>query len=104
LNSDDFIREYKGTGPVCDDSERYAVVSSSQYVDEVVFNTGGADSKPTIEVVKPDYIVIGSDWARRDYYAQMGFTQDWLDERNIGLVYIPYTKHISSTAIKKRIS
>lgn len=104
LNSDEFIREYKGASPVCDDTERHAVVSSSQFVDEVVFNSGGADSKPTIDLVKPDYIVIGSDWARRDYYTQMGFDQDWLDSRNIGLVYIPYTKHISTTAIKKRMS
>jgi hypothetical protein len=55
-------------------------------------------------MVKPDYVLIGSDWARKDYYKQMGFTQDWLDARGIGLIYIPYTKGISSTEIKKRIS
>jgi hypothetical protein len=54
-------------------------------------------------IVKPDYIIIGSDWARRDYYAQMGFDQDWLDERNIGLIYVPYTAGISSTDLKTGI-
>ena len=34
----------------------------------------------------------------------MGFTQDWLDERNIGLAYIPYTQGISTTELKKRIA
>jgi hypothetical protein len=48
-------------------------------------------------------IIVGSDWARRDYYSQMGFTQDWLDERGIGLCYIPYTLGISTTDLKKRI-
>jgi hypothetical protein len=51
----------------------------------------------------PDIIAIGSDWARRDYYTQMAFDQDWLDERGIALMYIPYTQGISSTAIKERV-
>jgi hypothetical protein len=34
----------------------------------------------------------------------MGITQDWLDERGIGLVYLPYTAGISSTDIKARLS
>jgi hypothetical protein len=54
-------------------------------------------------MVSPDYIIIGSDWARRDYYLQMGFTQDWLDQRGIGLIYIPYTEGISTTDIKNRM-
>jgi glycerol-3-phosphate cytidylyltransferase len=70
----------------------------------VVPNSGGADSKPTIDLVEPDLIVIGSDWARRYYHKQMGFTQDWLDERGIGLMYLPYTTGISSTEIKQRLS
>ena len=55
------------------------------------------------ELVNPDYIVVGSDWANKDYYSQMNFTQEWLDERNIGLIYIPYSKDISSSQIKNRI-
>ena len=55
-------------------------------------------------MVQPNYIIIGSDWARKDYYKQMGFTQDWLDERDIGLIYVPYTDGISTTEIKRRIN
>ena len=84
-------------------AERARVLLSCRYVSKVIPNYSGADSKPAIETVAPDLVVIGSDWARRDYYAQMGFTQDWLDERGIGLVYIPYTEGISSTAIKARL-
>lgn len=104
LNSDEFILAYKGKGLVMTYAERRAVLKACRYVDEVIENWGGADSTTAIDWVCPDLIVIGSDWARRDYYSQMGFTQDWLDERGIGLVYIPYTAGISSTDIKGRLA
>jgi glycerol-3-phosphate cytidylyltransferase len=103
LNTDEFIEEYKGKPPVISYADREAVLLSCRYVDRVVPNTGGTDSKPAIEEVWPEILAIGTDWARRDYYAQMGFDQDWLDERGIALIYIPYTQGISSTAIKERM-
>jgi cytidyltransferase-like protein len=103
LNTDIFVRRYKGSAPVCDYAEREAVLSACIYVHDVIPNTGGHDSKPAIESVRPDIIAVGSDWATRDYHAQMGFTQDWLDERGIMILYIPYTSGISSTAIKARL-
>lgn len=103
LNTDEFISAYKGKPPVMSYQEREAVLLSCRWVEEVIPNYGGTDSKIAIEIVQPDLVVIGSDWAKKDYYAQMGFTQDWLDERGIGLVYIPYTQGISSTDIKKRL-
>jgi glycerol-3-phosphate cytidylyltransferase-like family protein len=84
--------------------EREAVLLGCKFVENVIPNSGNEDSKPSITLVKPSLIVIGSDWARRDYYKQMQFTQDWLDERGIGLCYIPYTQGISTTELKKRIN
>lgn len=103
LNTDEFIQEYKGKPPIMTNSERFSLVESCRYVDEVVWNTGGSDSKPAITKVKPDIIAIGDDWAQKDYYKQMQFTQEWLDDNNIVLVYLPYTKGISTTEIKQRI-
>jgi glycerol-3-phosphate cytidylyltransferase len=103
LNTDEFIEAYKGKAPVISYAEREAVLLSCRSVSAVIPNFGGADSKPAIEMSSPDIIAIGSDWARRDYYSQMGFTQDWLDDRGISLMYIPYTAGISSTAIKARL-
>ena len=103
LNTDSFIQEYKNKQPVCNDQERYDVVASCKYVNQVIWNSGGTDSKPAILSVKPDIIAIGSDWALKDYYQQMDFEQSWLDKLNISLIYIPYTQGISSTEIKKRL-
>jgi cytidyltransferase-like protein len=103
LNTDEFIKAYKGRSPVMSYAEREAVLLGCKYVDAVVPNVGGADSKIAIELAAPDFVIIGSDWARRDYYKQMQFDQDWLDERDISLAYIPYTSGISTTDLKKRI-
>lgn len=103
LNTDEFIVEYKKKAPVISYEDRAEVLMACKYVDNVVANTGGADSKVAIASVHPDIIAIGSDWARKDYYKQMNFDQDWLDWMGISLMYIPYTKGISSTDIKTRL-
>ena len=103
LNEDDFIEAYKGRPPIMSFSERKEVLLACKYVDGVVPNFSGADSKPCIGSVQPDLVVIGDDWAKRDYYAQMQFTQAWLDKHDIGLVYVPYTQGVSTTELKQRI-
>ncbi len=104
LNTDGFIAAYKGKPPVMTYEERRAVLLGLSAVSEVVPNDDGVDSTTAICKVQPDIIAIGTDWARRDYYAQMGFTQDWLDEQGISLIYIPYTAGISTTQVKLRLA
>lgn len=103
LNSDEFIEQYKGKPPIMTFEERKAVLMEFESVNYVIENTGGADSKIAILEVMPNIIAIGSDWARKDYYEQMGFTQDFLDENEIDLLYIPYTQGISTTELKQRL-
>lgn len=104
LNTDEFIESYKGKPPIMSYKERLDVLSEFRSVKNIIPNTNGADSKETILNASPDIIAIGSDWARKDYYKQMGFTQDWLDEYQIMLMYIPYTKGISTTELKRRMA
>lgn len=99
LNTDEFVQRFKRKRPVIRYDDRAAVLAACRYVDRVMRCDG--DSVATVEAAKPDYIVVGSDWAKKDYYAQMGFSQEWLDERGINLVYVPYTNWISSTAIRE---
>lgn len=102
LNTDEFVAQYKQP-TIMNYEERKKSLLSCQYVSSVIPNEGGADSKPAILSVKPDIIAIGDDWAKKDYYKQMNFTQEWLEEQGIVLVYIPYTRGISSSDIRKRI-
>lgn len=104
LNTDEFIQRYKGKPPVTSYAERKKVLEACRYVDHVMPNYGEEDSTWAISEVSPDIIAIGSDWARKDYYSQMGFNQDWLDEHGISMIYIPYTDGISTTELKRRIA
>ena len=103
LNTDEFIYRYKGEYPVISYEERKEVLLSCRYVDKVIPNSGDEDSKPTILDVNPKFIVIGSDWAKKDYYKQMNFTQKWLDDNGYVLIYIPYTDSVSTSLIKEKL-
>lgn len=102
LNTDEFITQYKSK-PIMNYKERELSLLSCKYVSRVVPNIGDGDSKPAILSVNPNIIAVGDDWCRKDYYKQMNFTQEWLEEQGIVLVYIPYTCGISSSDIKQRI-
>ena len=103
LNTDEFVEAYKGRPPVVGYEDRKAVLESCRYVNEVIMNTGGADSKPTILSRRPDAIVIGSDWHGRDYMTQLGVTWDWLRSHRIALIYVPNTEGISSTSLREKL-
>lgn len=103
LNTDEFIEEFKGKPPVYTFEERKQLLNSCKYVYNVIENTGGADSKPAILEADADFIVVGSDWCKKDYYSQMKISQYWLNSLNITLIYVPYTEGISTTLLKQRI-
>ena len=100
VNSDEFIEKYKGARPLYSFEERCQLISALGY--NVERNDG--PGRELINQVQPDILVIGSDWARKDYLSQIGVTQDYLDNYNISLMYVPYTKGISTTDIKRRIN
>lgn len=106
LNSDEFVEKYKGKKPLYSYKERQILLANNRYVWSIQEN-----DSPTLESLlidrhyskKFDILVVGSDWAKKDYYAQIGVTQEWLDTKGILLCYIPYTEGISTTELKERI-
>jgi glycerol-3-phosphate cytidylyltransferase len=102
VNPDNFVASYKQP-PVCTLEERVAVLQACRYVDEVIVNWGGSDSKAAILSVMPHLIVIGSDWKDKDYNKQMGFSDEWLKRHNMQVVYVPYTSTISTTELRERL-
>lgn len=99
VNSDEFIEKYKGKRPIYSFEERCLLISKMGY--HVARNDGAG--RDLILDVQPDILVIGSDWASKDYLKQVNVTQDILDTYNISLMYVPYTQGISSSDIKRRL-
>lgn len=107
LNTDEFIERFKNRAPVQPYETRANMLLACKYVDGVIPNFGEEDSTKTIESLdspnKPDIIAIGSDWAGRDYYAQMGFTKEWLDKGRYVLIYIDRRTGMSTTKLKEMV-
>ena len=113
LNTDEFIARFKSGPPTQSFRERKLVLESCRYVDLVIPNIGEEDSRDTIieacrvlHLMDEDLIeviAIGSDWAGRDYYGQMGFTKEWLDENDLILIYIDRRTGMSTTKIKEKL-
>jgi len=100
LNTDEFIERYKGKKPILTFTERETVLNAIKYVHRVIPNEGEEDSKIAIQKVKPDFIIIGSDWLQRDYCKQMNFDEKFLVDNSISLIYLPRKRDISTTKIK----
>lgn len=103
VNSDQFILNYRGKAPLMSEKDRAGVIAGFRDVDEVVINRELLGQALLIEDVNPDCIVIGQDWALKDYLAQIRVTQRWLDDHNIQLCYVPRTGGWSSTEIKNAV-
>lgn len=103
VNTDEFVETYKGTRPVQSYAERLDMVSAVRWVNETQRNdgTGQAD---LILAADARVILIGDDWAPpRDYLAQLGIDQTFLDRYRIRVVYLPRRGGYSSTLLKALI-
>lgn len=102
VNSDEFVQQYRKKPPAIPYTTRAAVVGAVRQVSWTHKNDG--PGKALIVSTRPDVLLIGSDWAIRDYYEQIGMTQRDLDGYDILLVYVPYTDGISSTLLRGGLS
>ena len=104
LNTDEFVTKYKGKPPTMTYQERYDTIMETDMVDEVIPNDqASGNAKDIILKSGAKLIVVGSDWAVKDYVGQLGINWDWLDRHGIGICYLNYTKGISTTELKRRI-
>ena len=97
--SDKSYKKYRGYRPAKPFNERKCLLESCKYVDMVV-ESDNTKTRQEIKKYKPDIVIVGSDWASKDIYAQYRMKKEDL---NPLLVYQPYTDNITSTQIKERI-
>src|ERR1017187_2976250 len=85
VNTDEFVRKYKGRAP--HDTENTRMLKPREY-GPVALHDG--DTAAWLEKYgrRGGIIAVGSDWARKDYLGQLGVTQDWLDEHDLSVAYL----------------
>ena len=98
VNSDSFVEFYRHKSPIFSQDERMAQVEATGY--RAVLNDGSG--RDLIYSLQPHILAIGSDWLRRDYFAQLAVNPDDLEELGVGLLYLPRGVTISASELKER--
>jgi glycerol-3-phosphate cytidylyltransferase len=97
VSSDELIEAYKGLPPVVTYADRVALIKELRCVDMVIKQAKLVDITQFKEL-KADVFVLGDDWKER--YDNEGI--NWLRD-NDKMIWVPYTKRLSTTAIKQHI-
>jgi glycerol-3-phosphate cytidylyltransferase len=97
VNSDKLVEEYKKTKTIIKINDRVNIVKAIRYVDEVII-TETLDKNVHLKNIKYNVIFIGDDWKGSERWNK---TEQELKKEDVDVVYIPYTKSISTSKIKK---
>ena len=99
VNSDDLVKQYKEKIPIIEENDRKAIVENIKSVDKaLIVNT--LDKTEVLKSIKFDVIFIGDDWKGNSRWEE---TEKQMKCKGIDLFYLPYTKRISSTLLRKKI-
>jgi glycerol-3-phosphate cytidylyltransferase len=99
VSTDELVRSYKNKSPVIPFEERIAIIESIKYVDMVVVQ----ESRDKIAAWKKhhfDILFVGDDWRGSILFEK---TEEELREKNVQVVYLPYTQGVSSTLRRKQL-
>jgi glycerol-3-phosphate cytidylyltransferase len=97
VSSNKLIKKHKYNNPILSLKHRMKVIQALQCVDEVVIQDKLVDIKQ-FKRLKADLFVIGDDWINRHDVPGL----EWLRENN-KVIFLPYTKEVSSSLIKEKI-
>lgn len=96
VNKDSLVRQYKNKDTVIDELSRKTIIENLKAVDEC-FLIDTLDKVELYHKIHFDAIFIGSDWQGNSRWRQ---TEIDLAKYGVEVVYLPYTKNISSTLLK----
>ena len=91
VSTDELIIKEKGREAVIPFEERFAIIESIQYVDEVIPQID-KNKQRIVDLYKIDAISVGSDWKGR------------YPEVSCEMVYFDYTPNVSSTILKEKLN
>ncbi len=99
VHADNVVKEYKNKFPIINENDRKRIIESIKGVDKAVINRF-RDKIKLWELHHFDVIFIGDDWKGTERWNKF---EKELAKINVDVVYIPYTKGISTTEIRRKI-
>jgi glycerol-3-phosphate cytidylyltransferase len=100
VTTDELMMEYKGKKPVISFAERCEIVRALKCVD-VVIAQNTMDKLEVWEKLHFDIMFVGDDWYQTSKWKDI---QKKFEQREIRIVYFPYTQGTSSMLINKTLS
>ena len=99
VHGDDVVEEYKHHKPIINEDDRKRIIESIKGVDRAEINRF-RDKLKLWELYHFDVVFIGDDWKGTERWNNF---EKVLAEFNVDVVYVPYTKGISTTDIREKI-
>lgn len=99
VNDDELVLKYKNKRTNVKAEDRVRIVEAIKGVDRAII-THTLDKIKIHELIKFDVIFIGDDWKGNERWKQ---TEEELAKIGVDVVYLPYTKGISTTSLTGRI-
>lgn len=97
ITTDELSEEKKGKRPIIPFIERMEIVENIKFVDEVVPQTS-YDKMEAWNNLHFNRMFVGDDWKGTDKWEQL---EKDFKKLGVEICYFPYTKHTSSTRIRK---
>ena len=99
VHGDDVVEEYKHHRPIMNENDRRKIVESIKGVDRAEINRF-RDKVKLWELYQFNVVFIGDDWKGTERWNNF---EKALARINVDVIYLPYTKGISTTEIRERI-
>lgn len=99
IHGDDVVEEYKHHRPIINETDRKRIVESIKGVDRAEINRF-RDKMKLWELYHFDVVFIGDDWKGTERWIRF---EKILKTVNVDVIYVPYTKGISTTDIRGKI-
>ena len=99
VDSDDLTETFKSKRPAINQDDRMEIIRAIRYVDEVVL----VDYHNYSPRLAWDLYRFDVQFCGDDHVSELDGEKRFLREHGSDLVFLPYTKRISSTMIKKQI-
>lgn len=98
VSTDKLIKQYKGIKPIINYKDRIAIIKALKCVNKVIKQSSFFDITQ-LKKYKINTIVLGDDWKGKTFPE----LEKCLKELNIKMIYVPYTKRLSTSYIKEKI-